>query len=74
MELFDHGTRASINSYACRELADGADVLEEFHSEAELSEAGRRPARTEPAKLKRPSLIFARRSNDVAIRQDGAFH
>ena len=48
MELFDHGTRASINSYACRELADGADVLEEFHSEAELSEAGRRPAGTKP--------------------------
>jgi len=44
MELFDHGTRASLNSYACRELAGGADVFEEFRSAAEFTEAGRCPA------------------------------
>ena len=48
MELFDHGTRTSINSYACHEIADGADVFEEFQAEAELLEAGRCTPGTRP--------------------------
>ena len=42
IELFDHRTSASINTCACREPAGAAEVFEEFCSEAELLEAGRR--------------------------------
>jgi hypothetical protein len=46
IELFDHGTSASVNTSACREVAGAADVFEEFCSEAELLEADRHPDRT----------------------------
>lgn len=42
IELFDHGTLASIDTSACHELADAVGVFAEFCSEAELLEAGRR--------------------------------
>jgi hypothetical protein len=48
MELFDHRTPASVDTYACRELASAADVFEEFRSEAGLLEAGRRHDGTVP--------------------------
>ena len=42
IELFDHGTLASIDTCACREIASALGVFEEFRSEAEVSEADRR--------------------------------